>query len=206
MMSLNNGLITGDDGHARCLWCGNDPLYVAYHDQEWGRPQTNDIRLFEKICLEGFQAGLSWLTILRKRENFRKAFDHFDFNKVALYDEDNVQILLKNQGIIRHEGKIRSVINNAQKTITLIEEHGSIAAFLEPFRQDLSTRPDVCSYDALKSITMTEESISLSKALKKRGFSFVGPTTMYAFMQSIGMVNDHFEGCFVRKACENLVE
>lgn len=202
MSNSNNGLISGDDGKHRCSWCGQDPLYIDYHDHEWGRAQKDDIRLFEKMCLEGFQAGLSWITILRKRENFREAFDGFDFVRISEYDDSKVTKLLKNEGIIRHEGKIRSTINNSKRMIALIEEQGSFYSYLQQFFPSKESRPDTYDYETLGKITMTEESKALSKDLKKRGFSFVGPTTMYAFMQAMGMVNDHFEGCFARKLCE----
>ena len=186
-------LILGRDGQPRCWWCGDDPLYVAYHDSEWGRLQTDDIRLFEKLCLEGFQAGLSWITILRKRENFRAAFDGFDFRKIAAYDDSDVARLLQNDGIVRHGQKIRSVINNAQKMVDLIKEYGSFYAYLKPY---------ALGEDSPSLRATSPESIALSKDLKKRGFSFVGPTTAYAFLQAMGMVNDHVEGCFVRNACK----
>ena len=201
-MTQNNGLIIGADEKKRSQWCGDDPLYVKYHDTEWGRCQKDDIRLFEKICLEGFQAGLSWITILRKRENFRDAFDGFDFHKISKYDDQKVTALLKNEGIIRHEGKIRSTINNANHIIELIEQEGSFYNYLQKFKPAEGTRPNSYDYETLKAITTSPESTALSKDLKKRGFRFVGPTTMYAFMQAMGMVNDHLEGCFVREACE----
>ena len=199
--AIKRGLILGADGQHRCWWCGDDPLYVAYHDDEWGHQQTDDIRLFEKMCLEGFQAGLSWITVLRKRENFRSAFDGFDFRKIATYDDKKVSELLKNEGIIRHEGKIRSTINNAAKMLELLSEFGSFINYLERFKPSKKSRPNDFSYETLSQITMSEESKALSKDLKKRGFSFVGPTTMYAFMQAMGLVNDHVEGCFMRKSC-----
>lgn len=195
---MSNGLHTGADGKARCWWCGDDPLYVAYHDQEWGRAMRDDTRLFEKISLEGFQAGLSWLTILRKRENFRRAFDGFDIARVAAFTEQDVARLVRDAGIIRHEGKIRSVINNAQHIQPIIREYGSFLAFLEQFRPQPHTRPPVLDLATLKAMPQTPESLALSKTLKKRGFSFVGPTTMYAFMQSVGLVNDHVDGCMFK--------
>ena len=190
-------LTTGDDGHTRCWWCGDDPLYVAYHDTEWGRPVHDDTRLFEKICLEGFQSGLSWLTILRKRENFRHAFDHFNIEKVASYSASDIERLVSDAGIVRHRGKITSVVNNAQRCLELAADQGSLAQFLWGFAPvdiegDRSRPPGIPS--------QTPSSMRLSKELKKRGWSFVGPTTMYAFMQSVGMVNDHLDGCFVRDA------
>lgn len=190
-MSSERGLIKGEDGKSRCWWCGNDPQYVEYHDKEWGRAVHDDTRLFEKICLEGFQAGLSWLTILRKRESFREAFSGFEFEKVAKFKKRNVEKLLKNDGIVRHRGKIESVINNAGRAISLAEEFGSLDAYFWQFQPK--------SHPVLKSkkeiVATTAESTALSKDLKKRGWSFVGPTTSYAFMQSMGMVNDHVLGC-----------
>ncbi len=189
----DKGLITGEDGKARCWWCGDDPLYVAYHDNEWGRPVYDDIRLFEKICLEGFQAGLSWITILRKRENFRAAFDGFDFKKVAKYDNDKIEQLLQDAGIIRHRGKIQATINNAQRAIEMTEEFGTLSDYFWSHKPKNHIPPS--SKDDIAS--STDESKALSKDLKKRGWKFVGPTTCYAFMQAMGMVNDHIDGCFV---------
>ena len=187
----------------RCFWVSDDPLYVAYHDDEWGRPVTNDQRLFEKICLEGFQSGLSWLTILKKRENFRAAFDGFDFAKIAGYGEDDVQRLLGDAGIVRHQGKIRSTINNAQRALELVEEAGSLAAFFWRYVPPQEERPARNTKEALMALTKTPTSTRLSKDLKKRGWSFVGPTTCYAFMQAMGLVNDHEEDCFCFEAIEN---
>lgn len=198
-MSAADGLITGDDGLTRCWWSGNDAEYRRYHDEEWGIPVKEDRRLFEKICLEGFQAGLSWLTILRKRDNFRKAFDGFDYYKIAQYTAGDVERLVKDKDIIRHRGKITSTINNANRVQELIEEFGSFAAYIWTYEQPQKTRPQRCDYKILSQITMTDESKALSKDLKKRGWSFVGPTTCYAFMQSMGMVNDHVEGCHCRE-------
>lgn len=191
-----------DPVDCRCPWCGTDPLYVAYHDQEWGRPSGNDVHLFEKLCLEGFQAGLSWLTILRKRENFRAAFAGFDFREVARFDEGEVTRLMADAGIVRHRGKIESVINNANRALELVEEAGSVAGFLWSFAPGPEERPARHDWETLRAIANTPASTALSKALKKRGWSFVGPTTIYAFMQSEGMVNDHVEGCPARAACE----
>jgi len=183
------------DGKSRCWWCGDDPLYVAYHDDEWGRAQHDDRRLFEKICLEGFQAGLSWLTILRKRENFRAAFDHFDAAIVASYDGADVLRLLGDAGIVRHRGKIESTINNARRYAELTAEFGSLDAFVWSFTVE---HPEV-DHSAPHGIpSSTPSSLRLSKELKRRGWTFVGATTMYAFMQSVGIVNDHVEGCFAR--------
>lgn len=183
------------DGKRRCWWCGDDPLYVAYHDDEWGRPVHDDTRLFEKICLEGFQAGLSWLTILRKRENFRRAFAGFDMQRVAAFDDADVARLVADTGIVRHRGKIASVINNAQQCIRLVEECGSLDSFVwaTTATNDNDNRAPVESLP-----TQTPSSVRLSKELKRRGWTFVGPTTMYAFMQSVGIVNDHIDGCWAR--------
>ncbi len=182
----------------RCPWCGDDPLYRAYHDTEWGFPVRDDQRLFEKISLEGFQSGLSWLTILRKRENFRRAFDGFDVEKVARYTPRKVEKLVVDAGIIRHRGKIESTINNAARCADLIDEFGSLSAFVWRYEPEPAKRPKSVTLATLKSVTFTPESTALSKDLKKRGWSFVGPTTMYAFMQAMGLVNDHLDDCFVR--------
>ncbi|PCI55606.1 MAG: DNA-3-methyladenine glycosylase I [Alphaproteobacteria bacterium] len=190
----DKGLITGEDTHQRCWWCGTDEEYVRYHDTEWGHPVHDDTHLFEKICLEGFQAGLSWLTILRKRENFRASFDDFDFYKVAKYDNDAINLLLQNTGIIRHRGKIEATINNAQRAIELIEEKGSLSDYFWSFQPQNHCAPELKT-DILGK---TEASTILSKDLKKRGWKFVGPTTCYAFMQAMGMVNDHIKGCHSR--------
>lgn len=186
-------LIQGHDTKKRCWWCGDDPLYVHYHDHEWGRPVHDDIRLFEKICLEGFQAGLSWITILRKRENFRAAFAGFDFHKVAKFTEADVENMLQNEGIIRHRGKIEATINNAARAIETVKEFGSLDQYFWGFQPPKTKNP------AEKTDIPAETAISkaLSKDLKKRGWRFVGPTTCYAFMQAMGMVNDHLDGCHV---------
>ena len=199
----DSGLLTGGDGVNRCWWCGDDPFYQLYHDEEWGRVVTDDVRLFEKLVLEGFQSGLSWLTILRKRENFRAAFDGFDFRKVARYSGKDVERLLADAGIVRHRGKIESTINNAQRAMELVDEAGSIAAFVWSFEPTPEDRPRTLDRATLGALGKTPESTALSKALKKRGWSFVGPTTCYAFMQAMGMVNDHLEGCSHRGACED---
>lgn len=192
-MKQKTGARVGTDGISRCWWCGDDPLYVQYHDTEWGRPMHDDRRLFEKICLEGFQSGLSWLTILRKRENFRHAFASFDFEKVAKFGKRDVDRLLQDAGIVRHAGKINSTINNARKAVLLSDEWGSLDEFFWQWRAEPRRKPLV--WDELKQITKSAESIALSKELKRRGWSFVGPTTMYAFMQAAGMVDDHVAGC-----------
>jgi DNA-3-methyladenine glycosylase I len=175
-------LIEGADGKSRCSWCGNAPDYVAYHDNEWGFPVTDDRRLFEKLCLEGFQAGLSWLTILRKREGFRRAFLGFEFNQVAQLTDADVERIVMDASIVRHRGKILSTINNARRAIEVVEEFGSLSAFLWSFEG--------------------KDAKVLASALKKRGWTFVGPTTVYAFMQAMGLVDDHAEGCHVRQATQ----
>lgn len=189
--TLPKGLIRGADGRPTCWWHGGDPLYQAYHDEEWGRPSADDRRLFEKLCLEGFQAGLSWLTILRKRENFRRAFAGFDIDKVARFGERDVERMLADAGIVRHRGKIESTINNARRALEVIAAEGSLAAFLWRFAPPPG--PPV------PQRATSPESTALSKALRKRGFTFVGPTTVYAFMQAMGLLNDHAEGCIVRE-------
>ncbi len=199
-MTEASGLIAAGGARQRCAWCGVDPLYVQYHDDEWGRPVTGDQRLFEKICLEGFQAGLSWLTILRKREHFRQAFHGFDAERVARYTARDVARLLANPGIVRHRGKIASTINNAKRMLELRDEFGSLAAYTWSWEPTAAERPARVTWDAVKAIPTTPTSTALSKDLKRRGWSFVGPTTIYAFMQAMGLVNDHVEGCFVRPA------
>jgi len=183
----------------RCPWCGDDPLYVAYHDEEWGFPVGDDRRLFEKICLEGFQAGLSWLTILRKRDAFRDAFHGFDFDRVARMGARDVERLLGNAGIVRHRGKIESAINNAQRARELASECGSLAAYLWRWEPAPASRPKKLTRDVLTTMATTPESVALAKDLKRRGFTFVGPTTVYAFMQAMGLVNDHLHDCATRK-------
>ena len=183
----------------RCSWAGSDELYQRYHDEEWGRPVTDDDRLFEKLCLEGFQSGLSWLTILRKRENFRRAFHGFVIARVAAMGEADIERLLQDPGIVRHRGKIASAINNAARALDLQREFGSLAAYVwrfEPERDD--SRPLVTTGSIP---AQTEASVRLSKDLRKRGWSFVGPTTVYAFMQAMGLVNDHVHACFCREPC-----
>lgn len=196
------GLIIGPDGQRRCWWHGDDPLYRAYHDEEWGRPIDSDRTLFEKLSLEGFQAGLSWLTILRKRENFRRAFAHFEIDVVARFGAADVERLLQDPGIVRHRGKIEAVIGNAQRALELQAEAGSLAAFVWSFEPGPEARPKRLDRATLGSLAQTAQSKALSKALKQRGWRFVGPTTVYAFMQAMGLVNDHLEGCSVRQAIE----
>lgn len=191
---MKPGIIKGADGKCRCWWPGTDEEYLRYHDEEWGQKVTCNFRLFEKICLEGFQAGLSWLTILRKRENFRAAFANFDFQKVASFDEEDVERLLLDPGIVRHRGKILSTINNARRAPDLLQEFDSLHAYFLQFKP--APRKAKLDYATAMTFTFTEESKALSKDLKKRGWSFVGPTTCYAFMQAMGLVNDHLEGCF----------
>ncbi|RXZ32892.1 DNA-3-methyladenine glycosylase I [Oxalobacteraceae bacterium CAVE-383] len=184
----------------RCAWCTASPLYMQYHDSEWGRPNCDERYLFEKICLEGFQAGLSWLTILNKREAFRRAFKNFEAEKVVKFGEKDIERLMADAGIVRHRGKIVSTINNAARVIELREEFGSLAKFIWQFEPPAAGRPQHLSLEVLRTMTTSPESVALSKALKKRGWSFVGPTTMYAFMQSIGLVNDHLHDCGFRDA------
>jgi DNA-3-methyladenine glycosylase I len=189
-------VVIGDDGIARCWWGTSTADYAAYHDTEWGFGVSEDNRLFEKVCLEGFQSGLSWLTILRKRENFRAGFAGFDPARVAAFGERDVERLLADAGIVRHAGKIRSTINNARRALALIDEYGSLATYFWRHAEFGAGAPtDIPS--------VTTKSTELSKDLKKRGWSFVGPTTIYAFMQAMGMVNDHLAGCGVRDAAED---
>ena len=195
-----NGLVTDADGTARCAWCQATLLYRHYHDTEWGFPVADERRLFEKICLEGFQAGLSWLTILNKREAFRYAFARFDAEQVARFDVHDVKRLLGDAGIVRHAGKIASTINNAQRLIELRREFGSLGAFVWRLEPGLASRPARITHDAVRAMTTSTASVALSKDLKKRGWTFVGPTTMHAFMQAMGLVNDHLEGCASRQA------
>jgi len=188
--------IIGSDGKSRCRWCDAAPEFLHYHDTEWGFPVSDDHRLFEKLSLEGFQSGLSWRTILVKRERFRAAFRDFDFDKIARFTERDVERLLKNEGIVRHRGKIEAVINNAQRACELVKHEGSLAAFIwryEPGLEELA-QPQTASTSAA--------SIALSKALKKQGWKFVGPTTVYAFMQAMGLINDHVEDCVIRAQVE----
>ncbi len=188
-------LMVGEDGVARCWWPGtDDELYLTYHDHEWGMPVVDDTRLFEKVCLEGFQSGLAWITILRKRENFRAAFDGFDIDAVASYTGKDVDRLLNDAGIVRHRAKIESTINNADRALALQEEFGSLAAYFwshEPTERE----PDLRDDWAFPVPSITETSTRISKDLKRRGWTWVGPTTIYAFMQAMGLVNDHLPGC-----------
>jgi DNA-3-methyladenine glycosylase I len=183
---------TAPDGKLRCHWCSATPEYLAYHDDEWGQPVADDQRLFEKLSLEGFQSGLSWRTILAKRENFRAAFHGFEFERVARYTQRDVERLLGDAGIVRHRGKIEAVINNAQRARELVQAEGSLAAFIWRYE------PDPKTLGAPQTRSTSPESVALSKELKKRGWKFVGPTTVYAFMQAMGLLNDHVEDCVVR--------
>lgn len=201
-MNHTNGLVRGEDGKRRCFWHGGHADYTDYHDREWGRPVADDVRLFEKICLEGFQSGLSWLTILRKRENFRRAFAGFDFDRVGRFGERDVKRLLADEGIVRHRGKIESTINNAKRANDLKAEAGSLAAYFWRFEPSPKARPKRIDWETLRTMSTSPESVALSKDLKKRGWRFVGPTTVYAFMQAMGLVNDHVHGCFCRAETE----
>lgn len=187
-----NKTIKGPDGKPRCQWCEAAPEFFDYHDKEWGFPVDDDYRLFEKLCLESFQSGLSWRTILNKRENFRSAFHHFNFDKVAKFTQRDITRLLKDEGIVRHRGKIEAAINNAKKAQELIKQEGSLAAFFwsyEPIHKKLADP---------QTVSTSEESFALSKELKKRGWKFLGPTTIYAFMQAMGLINDHAKGCVTK--------
>jgi DNA-3-methyladenine glycosylase I len=191
-------VVVGEDGVARCWWAGSAPEYLAYHDREWGFPVSEDTRLFEKLSLEGFQAGLSWLTILRKREAFRQAFAGFALDRVARFDEDDVARLLANPAIVRNRGKIEAVINNARRAAELVAEQGSLAHFVWSFEPSARA----ADLDRRTLPSTSEESRALARDLKRRGWRFVGPTTVYAFMQAMGLVNDHLTGCQVRADAE----
>ncbi len=186
-------VLSGQDGNSRCSWANSAPEFPAYHDAEWGFPVFDDQRLFEKLCLESFQSGLSWRTILVKRENFRAAFAAFDIDKVAAFGDDDVVRLLGDAGIVRHRGKITSVINNAARAQEMIAAEGSLAKFFWGYE------PDPATLGKPQTLTTCDEAIAISKELKKRGWKFLGPTTIFAFMQAMGLVNDHEEGCFCRE-------
>ncbi|WP_207479117.1 DNA-3-methyladenine glycosylase I [Arenibaculum pallidiluteum] len=188
--------IPGPDGRPRCRWCAAAPEFYAYHDTEWGFPVDDDRRLFEKLCLESFQSGLSWRTILAKRENFRAAFEGFEFERVAAFTEADIERLLGNEGIVRHRGKIEAVINNARRARDLVKQEGSLAAYVWRFE------PSAEELRAPQTASASAASIAMSKDLKKRGWAFVGPTTVYAFMQAMGLINDHVEGCAMRVPVE----
>jgi len=189
--------VSGPDGKPRCRWCAAAPEFFDYHDTEWGFPVDDDFRLFEKLSLEGFQSGLSWRTILAKRENFRKAFHGFDYNKIAKFTAKDVERLLRDEGIVRHRGKIEAVINNAQRAVELVKREGSLAAHIWQYE------PNSENVAVPQTASTSDESVALSKALKKQGWKFVGPTTVYAFMQAMGLINDHVEGCMVRSKVES---
>lgn len=194
------GVERGADGRQRCGWCTATPEYLAYHDDEWGRPVVDDVRLYEKLCLEGFQSGLSWLTILRKRDDFRRAFRGFDPEQVAAFGEADIDRLLQDASIVRHRGKIQATVDNARAVLAVQEHFGSLAALVwshEPSRRGRTVPDRLGDVPAT-----TPESTALSKELRRRGFRFVGPTTAYAAMQSLGLVNDHLKGCHVRTACD----
>jgi DNA-3-methyladenine glycosylase I len=203
MAAIPDGLIVDDQGRPGCWWA-TDELYRAYHGLEWGRPVREDHRLFEKLCLEGFQSGLSWLTILRKRPAFRAAFLDFDFQRVAPFDRTDVERLLGDAGIVRHRGKIEATIHNAGRALELVKEFGSLAAYFWQWEPLPEARSLPMNYETVRTLSQTPESIALSKDLRRRGWQFVGPTTVYAFMQAMGLVNDHVEGCFVRDQVEQL--
>ncbi len=190
--------IPGPDGQLRCAWCQSAPEFFDYHDQEWGYPVGDDRRLFEKLCLESFQSGLSWRTILSKRENFRKAFLEFDFNKIAEFSDVDVERLLQDSGIIRHRGKIEAVINNARRAQELVASEGSLAAYVWRYEPSPESLPEP------QTVSTSPESVAMSKDLKKRGWKFVGPTTVFAFMQAMGLVNDHARDCVMREKSARL--
>ncbi|MFN2525238.1 MAG: DNA-3-methyladenine glycosylase I [Actinomycetota bacterium] len=193
-----NEVVAGGDGLARCWWCVGDSLYETYHDAEWGRPTDKDVRLFEKLCLEGFQSGLSWLTILRKRENFRRAFKSFDIGAIARFNERSVQRLMTDAGIVRNRAKIEATINNARRYLDLVDEYGSLAAFVWTYEPHPRSRPRKVTWKSLTQTTTSEEARALSKDLRRRGWAFVGPTTAYSFMEAVGLVNDHLSACAFR--------
>jgi DNA-3-methyladenine glycosylase I len=202
MSRSREDVVVGADGRARCFWCGSDEDYVAYHDHEWGFPVTDDRRLFEKICLEGFQSGLSWLTILRKREAFRRAFAGFDPARVARFGKRDVERLLKDAGIVRHRGKIESTIGNARRALEIVDEFGSLARFVWRFEPKPGSRPKTLTRAVLEKLGPAPEAVAMSKELRARGWTFVGPTTSYAFMQAMGLVNDHLEACSFRNGAK----
>ncbi len=200
--TLAEGLERGEDGVVRCAWAASAPEYRAYHDEEWGFPVADERRLFEKLCLEGFQSGLSWLTILRKREGFRRAFAGFDIETLAGFGARDVERLLTDASIVRHRGKIEAVLANARRALELRESEGSLAAHVWRFEPDPTERPKRLSAEALRGLAATPSSRALAADLKRRGWRFVGPTTAYAFMQAMGLVNDHLEGCDVRAVAQ----
>lgn len=199
MSAGSAGVRTGNDGVPKCWWCIGDGLYESYHDSEWGRPESDDRRLFEKICLEGFQSGLSWLTILRKRENFRRAFRSFDIEAVARFNSRSVERLLRDAGIVRNRAKIEATVGNARRCAALRDECGTFAAYVWSFEPDARVRKAARDMAELAALGIPGEAAAMSKDLKARGWSFVGPTTVYSFMQAMGLVNDHLEGCSARE-------
>jgi DNA-3-methyladenine glycosylase I len=203
MAAMRDGLVRGEDGVVRCWWGDSAPEYRPYHDAEWGFPVADDRRLFEKLCLEGFQAGLSWLTILRKREAFRRAFAGFDYERVARFGPREVAGLLADASIVRHRGKIEAAINNARRVVELVEAEGSLAAYVWRFEPDSDTRPKRLTRRALMQLDATAEARALARDLKRRGWRFVGPTTVYAFMEAMGLVNDHLHGCDARDRADH---
>ncbi|MCK5896037.1 MAG: DNA-3-methyladenine glycosylase I [Cocleimonas sp.] len=193
---MSGEIIVGSDGKSRCCWCGAAREFLAYHDTEWGFPVSGDYRLFEKLSLESFQSGLSWRTILSKRENFRAAFYDFDFDRIARFTQRDIARLLKDEGIVRHRGKIEAVVNNANQAQRLVKQEGSLAAFVWRYE------PDIKQLAGPQTVSTSAESIALAKDMKKMGWKFIGPTTAYAFMQAMGLVNDHVRGCVVRAKVE----
>jgi DNA-3-methyladenine glycosylase I len=197
----DDGIVRGDDGVARCWWADSAPEYRAYHDREWGFPVVDDVQLFEKLSLEGFQAGLSWLTILRKREAFRRAFAGFRFDRIAGFDQRDVERLLADAAIVRNRAKIEAVVNNAREALSLVQREGSLAGYV--WRFEPPNRPSRLDRGTLLELAHSPESRALARDLKRRGWRFVGPTTVYAFMQAMGLVNDHLTGCDTRAAVEH---
>jgi DNA-3-methyladenine glycosylase I len=197
-----DGVLVGVDGLPRCWWSAGDPLYRSYHDFEWGRPVADDRQVFERLCLEGFQSGLSWLTILRKRDNFRKAFGSFDVEAVSRFTQRSVNRLMLDAGIVRNRAKIEATINNAKRCVELVEEIGSLAAYVWSFEPDVRSRPASLDWATLVRLGVSPEAAALSKDLKRRGWSFVGPTTVYSTMEAIGLVDDHVAACYFRPEVE----
>jgi DNA-3-methyladenine glycosylase I len=196
--AVPEGIVVGPDRTRRCWWGAEPAIYQEYHDHEWGMPVTDDFRLFEKICLEGFQSGLSWLTILKKREAFREVFCGFDFKQIAWFGDSETEVLLADARIVRHRGKIQATINNARRAVEMVAEFGSLAGYFWRWEPSAKSRPRKLDKAALTTMAATPESTAMSKDLRKRGWTFVGPTTCYAFMQGVGLVNDHLDGCPAR--------
>lgn len=204
VVSDESGIAVGEDGVPRCWWGAGDPLYQQYHDTEWGRPVGDDQRLFEKLCLEGFMSGLSWLTILRKRDNFRAAFARFDTEAVARFTAAEVTRLMNDTGIVRNRAKIEATINNAQRCRELKEEFGGLGPYVWRYEPDPASRPTRMDRASLMGISQSAEAAAMSKDLRRRGWAFVGPTTVYSFMEAMGLVNDHLEGCAMYEEVERL--